>query len=266
MKHTTLSTLIFFLFTACDVFEYHPYDVKLGKEYRHINATQIAALKEKNTGKGTLRFAFMGDTQRFYDETEDFVAHINGRNDIDFVIHGGDMSDFGLKKEFIWCEDRMKKLKVPYITLCGNHDILGTGEEIYTSMYGDLNFSFIFERVKFICINTNALEFDYSTPVPDFDFILREIRQSDEYDKTVFVMHVPPGDIEFNNNVKFTFQQQIKQAQNLLFCMHAHTHTFKVTDYFNDGLLYYACDTIMKRSYLLFTITPEGYSYEYIHF
>ena len=38
----------------------------------------------------------MGDSQRWYDETLDFVGEINKRDDIDFVIHGGDMSDFGV--------------------------------------------------------------------------------------------------------------------------------------------------------------------------
>ena len=133
-------------------------------------------------------------------------------------------------------------------------------------MYGPLNFSFVYNRVKFICLNTNALEFDYSTPVPDFDFMLEEIKPADDYDRTIFVMHVPPGDIEFNNNVKMTFAYQIKQSQNLLFCLHAHTHTFAINDYFDDGTLYYGCDSMQKRSYLLFTVTPEGYDYELVHF
>ena len=38
----------------------------------------------------------MGDSQRWYDETADFVSHLNKRDDIDFVIHGGDVSDFGV--------------------------------------------------------------------------------------------------------------------------------------------------------------------------
>ena len=69
----------------------------------------------------------MGDSQRWYDETEDFVKEINKRNDIDFVIHGGDMSDFGLTKEFLWQRDIMNGLNVPYVALIGNHDCLGTG-------------------------------------------------------------------------------------------------------------------------------------------
>ena len=42
---------------------------------------------------------FIGDTQRTYDETEAFVRHANGRDDIDFVIHGGNYTEFGMTKE-----------------------------------------------------------------------------------------------------------------------------------------------------------------------
>ena len=84
-----------------------------------INIEQIEA---KCKGKTTIRFITMGDSQRWYDETEDFVKEVNKRDDIDFVIHGGDMSDFGLTKEFLWQRDIMNGLKVPYVVLIGNHD------------------------------------------------------------------------------------------------------------------------------------------------
>ena len=61
-----------------------------------INAKNIARIEEICEGKDTLRFVLMGDSQRWYDETEDFVKALNKRDDVDFVIHGGDISDFGL--------------------------------------------------------------------------------------------------------------------------------------------------------------------------
>ena len=41
----------------------------------------------------------ISDTQRWYNSTEDVVKALNARGDIDFVIHGGDQSDFGVTKE-----------------------------------------------------------------------------------------------------------------------------------------------------------------------
>lgn len=155
------------LMAGCDMIDYHPYDVHISGE-TDVNAHNIAQIEQNCQNKTTIRFVTMGDSQRWYDETDDFVSHLNKRNDIDFVIHGGDVSDFGVTNEFLWQRDIMNKLKIPYVVLLGNHDCLGTGEETYRVIFGDPNFSFIAGRVKFVCLNTNAIEFDYSRPIPDF--------------------------------------------------------------------------------------------------
>lgn len=256
------------LLMACNPFEYHPYDARLDKKYKDINRKNIERIRQKDKNADTVRFVFMGDTQRWYDETEDFVKALNRRNDIDFVVHGGDISDFGMKKEFCWIHDIMSKLNVPYVAMIGNHDHLGTGGEIYETMYGDLNFSFVYSGVKFVCLNTNALEFDYSTPVPDFEFIQREIADtvSVDYNQTVAMMHVEPGDVVFNNNVKTVFHEYLKRFRNLRFCVHAHAHRLMVDDFFNDGIIYYGSDAMKNRNYLLFTVTKQGYEYEVVYF
>ena len=112
----------------------------------------------------------ISDTQRWYNSTEDVVKALNARGDIDFVIHGGDQSDFGVTKEFIWMRDIFNKFQMPYVCLLGNHDCLGTGEDAYRAIYGDPNFAFTAGNVRFICLNTNAMEYDYSEPVPRFQF------------------------------------------------------------------------------------------------
>lgn len=162
MLNKNLFTLLsYLLLTGCGMIDYHPYDVRISGE-TDVNAHNIEQIEADCKGKKTIRFVTMGDSQRWYDETEDFVKAINKRNDIDFVIHGGDMSDFGVTKEFLWQRDIMNGLSVPYVTLIGNHDCLGTGAETYKAIFGPTNFSFIAGDVKFVCLNTNALEYDYS--------------------------------------------------------------------------------------------------------
>ena len=92
-------------------------------------------IEAKCLGKSTIRFIAMGDSQRWYDETVDFVNAVNKRDDIDFVVHGGDFSDFGLTDEFLWQRDIMNGLHVPYVALIGNHDCLGTGAETYKAVF-----------------------------------------------------------------------------------------------------------------------------------
>lgn len=269
MKKYIFAGLVVLALTGCDhVFEYHPYDLRLENKYLDINRKNIARLQETDCGADTVRLVFMGDSQRWYDETEDFVNSVNALEKVDLVIHGGDIADFGLKKEYCWMHDIMNKLKVPYVLIIGNHDNLGSGREVYRAMYGDLNFSFVYGRTKFICLNTNALEFDYVEPVPDFVFLKSEIEdsQSDKFDKTVVAMHAQPGDIVFNNNAAEPFQEYLRRLKDLQFCLHAHAHSVMVNDFFDDGVIYYGCASMKSRSYLLFTLTADSYVREVVDF
>ncbi len=266
MKKSIYILLIIFLFTGCHLFDYHPYDGRISGE-TGINAKNIKLIEEKCKGKETFRFIMMGDTQRWYDDTEDFVKAVNKRDDVDFVIHGGDLADFGLTKEFMWMRDIMNKLTIPYVAIIGNHDCLANGEEIFHKIFGEFNYSFIAGNVKFVCLNTNALEFDYSRPIPDFQFIRQENNpEVEEHKKTIFAMHVRPFAEQFNNNIADVFQDEIKKYPSLQFCLNAHDHSLNIDDLFDDGIIYFGSASINKRTYFLFTITPDGYEYEVVEF
>lgn len=267
MMRKNLYVLLSCLFlSGCGMIDYHPYDVRISGE-TNVNAHNIEKIEANCKGKTKLCFATMGDSQRWYDETEDFVKAINKRDDIDFVIHGGDMSDFGVTKEFLWQRDIMNGLKVPYVVLIGNHDCLGTGEETYKAVFGPTNFSFIAGNVKFVCLNTNALEYDYSEPVPNFTFMEQEIKdRRDEFEKTVISMHARPYTDVFNDNVAKVFHRYVTEYPGIQFCTAAHTHHHRDDVIFDDGIHYITSDCMDYRSYLVFTITPEKYEYELVKY
>lgn len=256
-----------FILQSCEMIEYHPYDGRIKGE-TGINKKNIGLIEASCAEKDTIRFIMMSDTQRWYDETDDFVKSINKRNDIDFVIHGGDISDFGLTKEFLWQRDIMNKLTIPYVVLLGNHDCLANGIEVFQEVFGEVNFSFIAGKTKFVCLNTNALEFDYSYPVPDFKFIEEELEnRKNEYHKTVLAMHVRPFSDQFNNNVANVFQRYIKEYPKLQFCINGHDHSLKIDDLFEDGVMYYGVPNIGKRTYFIFTLNPDDtYDYEIVEY
>lgn len=266
MKQVILFSLCFFFMSACDMLESHPYDVHLKR--KDINKKNIEQIEANCQGKDTIRFVWMGDVQRAYDEAQDMVRDINAREGIDFVLNGGDMTDFGMVREFDWVEDVMEELKVPHVSLIGNHDLLGNGKDVFEAMYGDMNFSFIAGHTKIICLNTNALEFDYSVPVPDFNFMYEELSDTltREYHQTIVTMHAHPFGEQFNNNTVHFFQYFVRTYKNILFCTHAHTHQYTINDYFDDGILYYCCASAKKRHYLIFTVSRDQYTYESIHF
>lgn len=265
MKHSIVFSTIAVFLTACQV-EYHPYDTRIDGQ-TGINARNVARIESTCEGKRTIRFAQISDTQRWYDETEDAVKAINARDDIDFVIHTGDLADFGMRDEFERQRDILNRLRVPYVVLLGNHDCLATGERIFTKIFGEADFAFTAGDVRFVCLNTNALEFDHDTPVPNFDFLERQI---DGFpagaEKTVVVMHAKPYSEQFDNNVAKIFQQTIRLFPQLQFCLNGHGHNFAAEEIFDDGVVYYECDNIGKENYLLFTITGEGYDYERVEF
>lgn len=260
-----IATAMLLSLASCNLFEYHPYDFDYLDE-TNINEKAIARIQANESEGDTLVFAFMGDTQRFYDETTDFVNEINQRDDIDFVIHAGDITDFGTSREYDWIHDRMRKLDVPYFALIGNHDILGHGKEVFQEAYGDFDFSFITKHIRFICLNTNALEFDYSTPVPNFDYMYQFLNDSSDYNQTIVVMHSPPFSEQFNNNSAQLFNYILEQYGDVSFCIHGHNHRLEVNDFFDNGMIYYGCDDMEGRNYLVFRVTPDSYTYTVEYF
>ncbi|MDE5637678.1 MAG: metallophosphoesterase [Alistipes sp.] len=246
--------------------EYHPYDTRISGP-TGINARNIARIERECAGKRTLRFAVISDTQRWYDETEAAVKALNARNDIDFVLHAGDLADFGLRAEFERQRDILDKLRAPYVALLGNHDCLGTGREVFRTIFGEFDMAFTAGNVRFVCVNTNALEFDNSQAVPDMAFMERECGHfPDAAEKTVVAMHVKPYDDQFDNGTAGFFHDCVSRFPGLQFCVNGHGHSFAADDLFGDGIIYYMCDNIGKRTYLLFTIDDKGYEYGHIAF
>ncbi len=271
MNMNAIKAMLFFaactVLTSCDdVFSYHPYDVRFDGD-DHINERNMARIEAECAAKETIKIAFISDTHGWYGDTEDMVGNINSRGDVDFVIHGGDLTDCATTKEFVWTRDILQKLTMPYVALLGNHDILGTGEEVFREMYGEVDFAFIAGRVKFICLNTNATEYDYMAPIPNFDFIERQAKEGKEkFDRAIICMHSRPYCDQFNNNVAKIFAHFYREMfPNLMFCINGHGHRNAVTDVFDDGILYYEVGSAENRCYSLFTITPDGYSHETIH-
>ena len=127
--------------------------------------------------------------------------------------------------------------------------------------------TFIAGRVKFVCLNTNATEYDYLAAVPNFDFLEEQFTtDTDKFDRTVLVMHAPPFSEQFNNNVCKAFRRYLDFAPGLLCCVYGHEHTDKVSDLYGDGLMFYGIDCAEHRNYRLMTITPDGYEIEQIRF
>ena len=263
MKKYLLIGLAVLLSSCGDVFDIHPYDVDVEGE-TGINTKQMAVIESRFANKDTLRVAFISDTHLWLSDAQDQVADVNSRN-VDFVVHCGDLTDTATGKEYEWSRDILMALNCPFVALIGNHDFLGTGDQTYRVMYGEMNFSFIAGRVKFLCINTNATEYDYLAAIPDFEYMEAEMaKDTTKVDRTIIVMHAPPYSDQFNNNVCKAFRRYLDFFPNLMCCVYGHNHNDKVSDIYDDGLIFYGIDCAAHRNYRIFTITPDGYEVEKI--
>lgn len=261
------SVLICLLLVSCrEAFDMHPYDVRFdGSE--NINSRAIERIKLRCSWKDTLKVAFVGDTHAWYSDANDMVKHLNSYDDIDFVVHLGDLTDCGTTQEYVWKREILAKIKVPYVAIIGNHDFLGTGDQVFARMYGANDYSFIAGRVKFVCLNTNATEYDYLAAVPNLDFMEEEIhRDSAYFDRTVVCMHARPYSDQFNNNVAKVFQHYVRNFPSLMFCVNGHDHCQQAEDIYNDKVMYYGVDSGEHRNYMIFTITANNYDYEIVYY
>lgn len=261
------------LLASCDdVFQTHPYDVHIKGEH-NLNTKNMARIEEAFTDNDTLRIAFISDTHLWHSDARDEVADVNHMN-VDFVVHCGDLTDTGTTKKFEWSRDILNGLRMPYVALIGNHDFLGTGDQTYSVMYGKMDFSFIAARVKFVCLNTNATEYDYMAAVPNFDFMEEETtRDSARFDRTVIVMHAPPYSDQFNNNVCKAFRRYLDFFPGLMCCVYGHCHGDDVGSLYDDDLrqsvrtvVFWGIDCAEHRNYRIMTITPDGYEMEQIRY
>lgn len=252
------SSLSLFLLMSCNVFEDHSRLLNIPGQ-KDLNAQNIARIETTCLHKDTIRFALVSDTHDWYNDCTDYVAAINQRSDLDFVIHLGDLTDYGLPAEHIRTRDILLGLRVPFVVIIGNHDMMGNGRRSYNSIYGPDNFSFIAGNTKFLCMKTFVVDLELTTKAPDFSWLHNELQDSSAYVRTVAAMHIKPGDPQFDKTKKEAFQDSLKRFPGLCFALHGHNHAVQTENLFNDGILYYGEASIEQRHYFVFTLHPTGY-------
>jgi len=90
------------------------------------------------------------------DDLENSVKDINALGDIDFVILGGDITEFGSDTEILLAKSVLDKLTCPYYILAGNHDSKWSesGCNTFAKVFGYESFDFEAGGVRFIGCNS----------------------------------------------------------------------------------------------------------------
>ena len=254
--------------TSCEeLFEYHPNQIRLEEHERNLTAKNLERLQKQQPGD-TLRILVMGDTQRFYDEAQDFVKKANSYPNIDFVIHQGDISDFGMTQEHRWVHDILKNLKWPYLTVVGNHDLLANGSKVYQQMYGPLNYSFTYGHTKFVFVDTNGREYGFNGKVPDIGWMTKELyqREDEDFAQAIVVSHVPPHDGDFDRNLEEAFHHALKSSRKVKLNLFGHIHNWQTDKVYDNSIVYHGTTTVKKRGFTYLKVWPSGYAIEKVNY
>lgn len=242
--------------SSCRQFVFHPDEMR--PQEKALNSRNIEKIKRLES-KPVFNFIFLGDTQRFYDEVEDFVDHANSLHNISFVLVAGDLVDFGLNREYNWIASKFGKLNIPYIAVIGNHDMLANGRKIFAEMFGPENFSFSYGKNKFICINSNSREVNFNGQLPDINWLAQQLNDY-EPDNIFVVSHVPPFSIDFDKNLEPAYTNLLAAQPKTRMSLHGHEHQYKLLQPYNDGITYLVAAASYKRSYILIAVNEEEIS------
>jgi Icc-related predicted phosphoesterase len=245
--------LLFFA-ASCEKFEYNPYQTKLpGTSLPHnLNHKNIQRLmKDSVMSDDTVSFIFVGDSQRFYDELEELVKKANTIPAVDFLVLSGDISDFGLLQEFLWIHERMERLKMPYMAVIGNHDLVANGSEIYEEIFGEKNFSFVYKKHKFIFHDTNGREYNFNGKVPNISWMEQQL-QDNKANWYIGVSHIPPHNVDFDrNNLEKPYVNLLSSNSRFILSLNGHMHDEGDTYHYNDHVRYITSNSVSKRELAL---------------
>jgi predicted phosphodiesterase len=237
---------ILILLTGCsDLIEYSPFETEISEHnYNQRNINKI-----DSTIADTLRFAFISDSHNYIDDLKDAIKRINADTTIKFILVGGDVTSYGLQKEYEWYFKAIKKAKVPVITVIGNHDYLSNGHKIFKKMFGPTNCYFFTGQYKFILFDDVVWE--NNNKIPDFGWLLEQL--SDTLHKNILVTHIPPWSDQMVRLEK-DFIQAITVNRPLIILM-GHTHAYSEGEF--EGTHYTVTGTIEDRTFLKISLINE---------
>ncbi len=254
--------LIFFwcilLFTACEQFDYNVYQTNRYDPPAEAATSYNIEQLQKLPWTDTLRVIFTGDPQRYYDDLEEMVEKINQVPNLDAVFVAGDLVEFSLANEYQWVCEQLVRLYPPFLTVIGNHDCLAKGREMYTDIYGPLNYSFDWNGIRFIMHNTNSREFNFNGTVPDLSWMQQQLEVDDNYNHVIFMSHVPSDNVDFDPALVEDYKQIIRNTKSTILSVNGHRHNYALTQTYNDGIWYLNTSSPGNGYYAYVEIYPNA--------
>lgn len=131
------------------------------------------------------------------------VDEINSRNDIDFVLISGDITESGDKQAMLTCKSQFDRLRMPYYITNGNHETTWSESGVmdFNRVFGSNRFSFVYDNVLFIGFNSGPVlkMADGHVAPQDITWAENEIKtHAAEGQRIIVVTHYPLqfGDVD----------------------------------------------------------------------
>jgi 3',5'-cyclic AMP phosphodiesterase CpdA len=263
IRNTSVFFAIILGLLSCDSwFSYSPYEAELDPVYHGTTDKNLTVINSADAGDSKpFKVALLSDPHYHFSKLHDAIRHINKKSDYAFVIVTGDLSENGLRQEFIFFYESMKELRLPYVTVIGNHDYLSNGELVYTQMYGAYNYSFVFNNVKFVMFDNTTLE---SEKEPDMDWLADNLINDHGYDHVIPFSHIPPYDGQMKKHSGAYHALMVKNQVTA--SIHGHRHEFSLNESYGDGVRYVTVSSPQYRTYSELTITPTGIDIQKIEY
>ncbi len=158
------------------------------------------------------------------------VKDVNTLDGLDFVLIGGDLTDFGTDEEIAAVKQMLDSLRYKYYVVAGNHDAKWSesGCDTFLKVFGYERFEFECKGWRFIGCNSGPDMRMSPALIPRESIVwLKELRPGK---KTVFVNHYPQDTSVLNY---FDVTRELKRI-GTRFGIGGHWHTNVALDY--DGL------------------------------
>ena len=209
----------------------------------------------------TLVFAYISDTHvgsgNGKEDLEKCIADMNTLPEIRFVIHAGDVTEFGADTELAEAKQVMDRLTVPYYIVPGNHDVKWSesGGNTFNRLWGKSIFTFDAGGIRFIGTDSGPNMRMGMAQVPRESLVWLDslVKVTPKAMPIVYVTHNPMETSLSNWDQVFDV---LKQG-NLVLTMGGHWHTNNFRNY--DGV-----PAVIGRSTLAHTPKFGGPGYNLV--
>ncbi len=152
------------------------------------NPANLARIKAPSSGD--LTFAVLGDSRDNPRLFARLVNQMSNDRDIAFAVHLGDMvnsSDPEQYRRFFFAP-LQGNLRIPMVTVIGNHELNKNGAELYTRIFGPRYYSFQVKDHYFIILD------DAGKGAPDeaqLRWLAGELQKAQSFKTRLVFMHIP---------------------------------------------------------------------------